>query len=724
MKVKKRILRISLIVVVLMLLLSMLKMSNASILGAGMVIGFEAIMVVIVQEVALLLGMTFNTIFTAIAGKGKELNYNVLADIIFNKCEGVRANFFPDLLGGNPSIAMAQITESIGKYYVIIRNLSIAVLLGILLYIGIRMAISTVASEEAKYKKMLTNWVVSLALVFVLHFIIIVTFYVNDVLVQALSKTLAQTGPMDYDVIAKAAAVPIVGLPETIIYLSLCTCTLVFALMYIKRIITLGFLIVIAPLITITYSIDKIGDGKSQALNTWLKEFIFTVMIQPFHCIIYIVFVQTAFNLVNANHDLASEVLALMSVFFMLKAEGLVKKIFGIRADSMADALAMGAQTVGVLSGLLKGGVKSISAGKGKMPKMKGNSGVNTVANKGGAQNNQNQPSGKNGGNSSGQNGGNNGSGGGNPTSSNNNPSSSSNNGGGASSGTTNPASNQPKSHKIAKAIKKATIGDNPFKEAVQHYQRKGGLAGLAGREAANVATLVGAAMGATVGDASTAVSTAMAGRKFAGGLEGKLIDMQNQNQLDDNQKVFAGAYEDFARECRRQYGEDLSDESVWALAEELYNRGGIDIDSGSQYELDFYNQMEQLADSAEIMGYSDGFDYVKDSMRLTSAGKIDLPGDYIPTYYQEPTITYEDLVSSINSHPTAAEVNNARIHYGTTLQEVENSFMAGASSRNREMADAYEQLRNLMIQHSGNDQYKQMLLDKKAELDTKYLNP
>ena len=56
--------------------------------------------------------------------------------------------------------------------------------------------------------------------------------------------------------------------------------------MYIKRMLTVGFLIVIAPLITITYSIDKMGDGKSQALNAWLKEFIYNVLIQTFHCII------------------------------------------------------------------------------------------------------------------------------------------------------------------------------------------------------------------------------------------------------------------------------------------------------------------------------------------------------------------------------------------------------------------------------------------------------
>ena len=37
------------------------------------------------------------------------------------------------------------------------------------------MAISTVASEEAKYKKMIGNWAVSMALIFVLHYIMIIT---------------------------------------------------------------------------------------------------------------------------------------------------------------------------------------------------------------------------------------------------------------------------------------------------------------------------------------------------------------------------------------------------------------------------------------------------------------------------------------------------------------------------------------------------------------------
>ena len=41
----------------------------------------------------------------------------------------------------------------------------------VLLYVGIRMMLSSIASEKSKYKKMLGDWVISMCLVFVLHYI-------------------------------------------------------------------------------------------------------------------------------------------------------------------------------------------------------------------------------------------------------------------------------------------------------------------------------------------------------------------------------------------------------------------------------------------------------------------------------------------------------------------------------------------------------------------------
>ena len=55
----------------------------------------------------------------------------------------------------------------------IIGLIVLSILLCVLIYVGIRMAISTVASDKAAYKKMLVDWACSLALIFLLQYIIL-----------------------------------------------------------------------------------------------------------------------------------------------------------------------------------------------------------------------------------------------------------------------------------------------------------------------------------------------------------------------------------------------------------------------------------------------------------------------------------------------------------------------------------------------------------------------
>ena len=55
------------------------------------------------------------------------------------------------------------------------------------------MAVSTVASEQAQYKRMLTDWVVSFALVFLLNYIIMFTIEANNAFVNMLSGTARTT---------------------------------------------------------------------------------------------------------------------------------------------------------------------------------------------------------------------------------------------------------------------------------------------------------------------------------------------------------------------------------------------------------------------------------------------------------------------------------------------------------------------------------------------------
>ncbi len=134
---------------------------------------------------------------------------------------------------------------------------------------------------------------------------------------------------------------------------------------YVKRMITLAFLIIIAPLITVTYSIDKMGDGRSQALNTWMKEFVYNILIQPFQCIIYLSLATSILGmLTSGSTSIINVFIAIYILMFMYQAEEIVKKIFGFQADSLGKTLASAAITTTLIS-------KGTSLFKGKDEKRK-----------------------------------------------------------------------------------------------------------------------------------------------------------------------------------------------------------------------------------------------------------------------------------------------------------------------------------------------------------------
>ncbi len=63
----------------------------------------------------------------------------------------------------------------------------------------------------------------------------------------------------------------------------------------------MAFLTIIAPLVAITYPIDKINDGKAQAFDMWLKEYIFNLLIQPLHLLLYIILINSAMTFASKN---------------------------------------------------------------------------------------------------------------------------------------------------------------------------------------------------------------------------------------------------------------------------------------------------------------------------------------------------------------------------------------------------------------------------------------
>lgn len=303
---------------------------------------------------------------------GGEFNINISPqDILFDKLEITDVNFFN--FDDSLSDGVLTIRKNIAIWYYALRNLAIGILLAILIYVGIRMAISTVASDEAKYKVMLKDWLVSFILVFLMQYIIAFTLNANNALVNIMEKAMGEATDNSIfsdvvDTFALQGADPLsftMGFGSAIAFCILVGITLSFLFFYIKRMLTLAFLVIISPIVTITYAIDKMGDNQSQALNKWVKEFVYTVLIQPFQCLIYIVFATTALTLMQ-DKTLGAAILGCIMLLFIHQAEHIVRGIFSFEhAHNLGDTFMTLALMKSLGSSLGKIGKAAASGGGG-----------------------------------------------------------------------------------------------------------------------------------------------------------------------------------------------------------------------------------------------------------------------------------------------------------------------------------------------------------------------
>lgn len=342
------------------------------------------------------------------------------------------------VMDGNPSTSHADNVEknlnvlrsTIAKWYVAIRNFSLVGLLSVLVYIGIRVVISSTASDKAKYKQMISSWVGAICLIFLLHYIMAFTFTLTENLTDLFNSNMGNPGiklpsvvgddakftfndktnnEKFSEVLSKLQGEHLVikgnvfnanneitgvanlmqyarlyanlngasGLGYTITYLFLVGFTVIYFAKYIGRFIRIAFLTLIAPLITLTYPIDKLNDGQAQAFNMWLKEFTFNVLIQPFHLLIYMIFISSALEFANSNIIYTIVVLG-----FMTQAEKLLRKMFGFEKAS----------TMGAFSGAAAGSMLANVAGKIGNKVAKGKSGSGGNGGSGGSGDGASQP--------------------------------------------------------------------------------------------------------------------------------------------------------------------------------------------------------------------------------------------------------------------------------------------------------------------------------------------
>lgn len=267
--------------------------------------------------------------------------------IIFNQVPLLDVNVFTDTAAGytlKEDSSLLIIRDSVATWYYIIRNVTIAVMLVILIYVGIRMALSTIASEKAQYQRMLVSWLVGFIIIFVIHYFLLLVLNINSTILGWITGAQDNLGYEDsiYETVrTKAYEIKFSsGMVGTILYIVLIILMLKFLYIYLKRFLAVCILIVMAPMMGASYAISKVRTGKAKAFTRWMKDYTLLVLIQSVHALIYTCFVTVVLQL--TNESIAGIVLALIVMNFMLKASDIFTGIFSMVGDKDGGSRSLG----------------------------------------------------------------------------------------------------------------------------------------------------------------------------------------------------------------------------------------------------------------------------------------------------------------------------------------------------------------------------------------------
>ena len=249
--------------------------------------------------------------------------------IVYNKVPVFDINVFSSTGVGAKDSLSGIVKTMVANWYYVVRTGSIIVLLIVLIYLGVKMAISTSVESKATFKEMLFNWLVSFIVVYFMHYIILFGIQMNETFVKILANMGEQLNLYQEVRTLTYSTEVWKGIVATILYLALVWYLIKFIIIYFRRLFITVILIILAPMTAAKYAYDKIKGGKSDtSLMLWVKEFSFSVMMQTVHALTYTIFVSISLNMATeGNGVLAKIIISLVFFNFMVKGEKLIKDI-------------------------------------------------------------------------------------------------------------------------------------------------------------------------------------------------------------------------------------------------------------------------------------------------------------------------------------------------------------------------------------------------------------
>ena len=323
--------------------------------------------------------------------------------LVFNKVDKVSIDYW-NYTNSNATEISTPIKNymaiPVQKWYKVFNRIAIMVYMIVLVYMGIAIMLSSTGEKRARYKELTMTWVIGIAILFLFPYVMKYIIKVNDALTNMIANVstsfgftqqegtggdLGQLGFLDVafeygkpefskhlgnskDIITFTRNVAIgvkddgsgnkktnANIALALVYDVLIGQTLVILIMYYKRAFMMAFLIVIFPLVAMSYVIDKIGDGKSQSFGLWFKEFLVNVVVQTFHAIVYVLItgggIKSYIDSSGGNF-----IFMFLCVLFLFEGEKILRGIFGIQsqANTIGDLAATGAMIM-AMGGKAKG---------------------------------------------------------------------------------------------------------------------------------------------------------------------------------------------------------------------------------------------------------------------------------------------------------------------------------------------------------------------------------
>ena len=297
--------------------------------------GFISIILMLLRAIIALVLITISFIIGLLIG-GQAAAITI-ETFIFNQYELTSLNVFT---GSKVDATANALYENVAKWFVILFGVAIVVEILVLIYIAINSVLRTLKQDpkkEAETKKMIKDYLLGLLVLFGMGIFIIAIILLNNTIVSAFYKE-AVAGAWDDSLTMELwkgifNTNVLIGTQSLILYIIISAMGLVFFLYYFKRLLKVSFLIVISPLVAVTYAVNRrSGSAKS-----------YTVLIQVIHALTYVSFISIIVEAAGSKGTAAipAMILLVSGLKFLWDSETIIGSLFGISADKVQGNTAL-----------------------------------------------------------------------------------------------------------------------------------------------------------------------------------------------------------------------------------------------------------------------------------------------------------------------------------------------------------------------------------------------